>query len=259
MADRRRHNPDYAETVRLIMGYYRCSSCAPQWSTERRQFTRVEANAFFIGVLLDQGQNAQRAWDAGRYLVNNYFTETENFWHEISATHSNTIKSICRTGYNGKAFALRYQVNRFPRDLKSVARKIVRDYDSDVRNIWNGVKTSNVDDIYLRLKEFDGIGDALAKMAQFILVRDYGIAGGERAKRYMSVKPDVHLRRVLFRLGITEHQTPKSTIAGADELNLRSPADFDWAVWTIGRKYCRPKNPDCEECPLGSSCQGVGI
>lgn len=259
MANARHHNPDYSEIVRLIMGYYKGNPCAPKWSAERRRFTRAEANSFFIGVLLDQGQNAQRAWDAGRYLVEYYFAETENFWHEISTTNLNTMKSICRTGYNGKAFALHYQVNRFPRDLKSVARKIVRDYDSDVRNIWNGIKTKNVDDIYLTFKEFDGIGDALAKMAQFILVRDYGIAGGKRAKRYMSVKPDVHLRRVLFRLGIAEHQTPRSTIDAAERLHLKSPADFDWAVWTIGREYCRPKNPICEECPLESSCQRVGI
>lgn len=56
--------------------------------------------------------------------------------------------------------------------------KIMGYYEGDVRNIWR-VKHTEVYKIYDRFKEFDGIGDALAKMAQFILVRNYGIAGGK--------------------------------------------------------------------------------
>ena len=104
--------------------------------------------------------------------------------------------------------------------------------------------------------EFEGIGDALAKMAQFILVRDYGIAGGKKSKKYMSVKPDVHLQRVLFRLGISEKKTPASVISSVDNLKLRSQADFDWAVWTIGREHCHAKKePDCSGCPLDRVCE----
>ena len=83
----------------------------------------------------------------------------------------------------------------FPKNLKSAAIKIVEEYESDARNVWNGIDMENVDQIYWRFMEFEGIGDALAKMAQFILVRDYGIAGGNRSKKYLSVKPDVHVRR----------------------------------------------------------------
>ena len=147
------------------------------------------------------------------------------------------------------------RVNSFPKQLRAAARKIVDKYNADVRKIWNNVSKKDVDQVYWRLREFDGIGDALAKMGQFILVRSYGVAGGRKSKQYMSVKPDVHLQRVLFRLGICESKTPSSVIGNTEKLDLRSPADFDWAVWMIGHSYCHASNPNCEVCPLDAVCK----
>ena len=246
---------DRDEAVRIIMQFYQGRRDAPKWSNKRRRFDEIRANKFFIGVLLDQLQSADRAWEGANYLVENYFTETEDFWSEVSGTHLSTIKNICRRGYDGNAFALGVRVNTFPKQLKAAAKKIVSDYDADVRNIWNNVGKEDVDLIYIRFKEFEGIGDALAKMAQFILVRSNGVAGGRKSKKYMSVKPDVHLQRVLFRLGISESETPGSVIENTDSLNLRSPADFDWTVWKIGQLYCHASDPDCMGCPLSSVCE----
>ena len=227
----------------------------PEWSHIRRRFSERKANEFFVGVMLDQMQTAERAWKAGEFLVENYFSNTDNFWREIAGTHHATINRICTKGYHGQAFALGVRVNVFPKNLKSAARKIVEGYDSDVRNVWNGIDMEDVDQIYWRFMEFEGIGDALAKMAQFILVRDFGIAGGKRSKKYLSVKPDVHVRRVLFRLGISERETSASVISAVDDLNLPSQADFDWAVWTIGREHCHASEPDCSGCPLDGVCE----
>ena len=243
----------HEDQVKQIMSYYR--KYGPEWSERRTKFSKKRANAFFVGVMLDQMMPAERAWAAGEYLVENCFQGTDGFWHVISNTHLNSIKGICRTGYHGGAFALGVKSNSFPKNLKSAAKQIVDEYDSDVRNVWNGIDTKHVDEIYKRFIEFEGIGDALAKMAQFILVRDHGIAGGKKSKRYLSVKPDVHVRRVLFRLGISEKQTPASIVSNIDKLNLRSQADFDWAVWTIGRERCHAGEPECTGCPLGRVCE----
>ncbi|MCY4558643.1 MAG: hypothetical protein OXF79_20165 [Chloroflexi bacterium] len=215
----------------------------------------MRANKFFVGLLLDQLQTADRAWQGANYLVDRYFTATGNFWGEISDTHHATVNSICKKGFEGQPFALGLRVNSFPRQLRAAARKIVVEYDSDVRNVWNDVGKEDVDEIYWRLREFDGIGDALAKMGQFILVRSYGVAGGKESKKYMSVKPDVHLQRVLFRLGICASDTPTSVIENTEMLNLESPADFDWSVWTIGHSFCHASNPDCGSCPLDALCE----
>ena len=241
------------DQVGKVLSYYR--NYGPEWSESRKRFSERKANKFFVCVMLDQMMSADRVGKAGEYLVANYFNNTDNFWREIVSNHHATIKRICTTGYCGQAFALGMKVNVFPKNLKSAAKKIVEEYDSDVRNVWNGIDMENVDLIYERFKEFEGIGDALAKMAQFILVRDYGIAGGKKSKKYMSVKPDVHVRRVLFRLGISEEETSASVISGVDKLNLQSQADFDWAVWKIGRDHCHASEPDCSDCPLERVCE----
>ena len=244
---------DRKDQVRAIMSYYRKNPV--KWADERRRFKKRKANEFFVGVMLDQMQEADRAWEAGKHMVKHCFNGTDDFWQEIADTHLSTLKKICRKGYYGQAFALGVKVNSFPRNLKSAARKIIDEYKSDVRNIWNDVDAEHVDKIYDRFKEFEGIGDALAKMAQFILIRDYGVAGGKKSKRYLSVKPDVHLQRVLFRLGISEKETATSVNANVDDLRLRSPANFDWAVWNIGREYCHSREPDCSHCPLEKVCK----
>ena len=253
MGNKRHGKFDRKDQVRAIMSYYRKNSI--KWSCRRRRFTEKKANAFFVGVMLDLKQGTERAWEAGQYMVENYFYDIGDFWKEISVTHLSTIKKICREGYYGNHFALNVTVNTFPKNLKSAAKKIVGEYESDVRNVWNNVDAEHVDEIYSRFKEFEGIGDALAKMAQFILVRDYGIAGGKESKKYLSVKPDTHLQRVLFRLGLAEKKTAASVVANVDNLKLASPADFDWAVWNIGKKYCHSREPDCSNCPLEKVCE----
>ena len=103
--------------------------------------------------------------------------------------------------------------------------------------------------------EFDGIGDALAKMAQFILVRNYGVAGGQDSQHLMSIKPDILVQRVLFRYGLSPKKTAKTVADTVDKLGLDSPADFDAAVWIIGREYCSNTEPDCSGCPLNKLCK----
>ena len=259
MRNRAQPNFDNSNRAENIIRYYKDSPEAPTWSRKRKRFSKDKANKFFLGVMLDQMQPADRAWDAAKHLVKTYFNETDNFWSEIGNTHLASIRRICQTGYNGQSFALNVVANSFPDRLKLAAKKIVSEYDSDVRNIWNGVDKRNVDDIYQRFKAFEGIGDALAKMAQFILVRDYGVAGGRYSKRFMSVKPDVHLQRVMFRLGMCDEESPASVVAITSALKLSSPADFDWAVWRIGQLHCHASNPECCDCPLEEVCDKQGL
>ena len=243
--------------IGAVMSYYReleNNQEAPEWTETRQRFTPSKANSFFLGVTLDMRQPAERAWCAGRHLATNHFKESRNFWDCIANTHLNTIKRICKTGYDEKHYMAGHHANRYPIWLKENAKKIVVKYGSDVRNVWN-VRPEDVNQIYYRFMEFSGIGHALASMAQFILVRSMGVAGGVKNREQMKVKPDEHVRRVLYRLGISGSQDPESTKQDAEGLNLKSPADFDWAIFNIGREYCRPRSPKCSDCPLCDVCE----
>jgi len=251
--------------VNAVMEYYgklaRSSDPNHQWlrwSAKRKRFSLEQANVFFLNQMLDQLGTAGHAQDAAEHLVRSYFRGRKGFWNEILKTHPNTVARICKTGFAGKSYAAYFAVNKFPRWLRSAAKRMVEKYSGDPRKIWN-VSPRNVHRIYERLLEFDGIGENIASMGQFLLVRGYKVAGGKENQSKMSIKLDVLVRRVLARLGIAEDEkqedeklsTAKTAVA---ELDLRSPADFDAALWTVGREYCANTEPDCENCPLNTAC-----
>lgn len=198
-------------------------------------------NAFFLGVMLDQGQLAERAWGGGEHFVKNHFTGGRGIWSEVLAAHPQTVRSICTSGFNGKSYASVYCTNKFPLWLRSAAAEIQDKYQGDPRRLWS-VTPENVNLIYDRFVEFDGIGDALAKMAQLILVRNYRVAGGKKNQSKMSVKPDVFVRRVLARTGIAENENLTHVLSVLNTITMPRPADFDAALWIIGRLWIhKPK------------------
>lgn len=224
------------------------------WSENRKKFSLDEANSFFISVMLDQGQPADRAWKGGKHFVENHFKDSKNFWENILKTPDEDIHEICTKGFDGKSYALAVQVNSFPLRLKKNASFMIDKYHGDPRKIWN-VTPQEVCLIYDRFKDFSGIGDALAKMAQFILVRNHGVAGGKKNQHLMSVKPDIHVCRVLYRAGIIPTELPKDASCHLDKLNLDRPADFDAVLWTIGSGFCDRTAPNCIECPIRRACE----
>jgi endonuclease III len=228
------------------------------WVDKRLRFTITRANKFFISVMLDQGQRADRAWDGGDHMVENHFKHKNGFWYGISETSLGKVTKICKRGYLGKSYASNYNYNKMPLWLKSAANRILAEYNGDPRNIWK-IPQGNISLIYDRLKEFDGIGDALAKMGQFLLVRSYGVAGGQDSQHLLSIKPDILVSRVMYRTGISPSSKVKDVIASTDKLSLSSPADFDAAAWMIGRDYCRKSSPKCVCCPISEGCRRVGL
>ena len=241
-----------------------------EWRKTPKRFTRREADEFFVGVLFDRQQDADRAWDAGRHLVGNHFQggDADDFWVTVSQTSISKVKKVMssgfgRTGVQG-ASKRRWtgpyhrHHNDSAKYLKRNAEIILDQYSGDVRNIWKRVSSNNVDLIYDRFLSFIGIGHALARMAQFILVRDYGIAGGPKSKRFMRVKPDVHVCRVAERLGLVSQGTPRVVVRELDALGLESQADVDLVLFRVGQEYCH-RTPNCGACPLRGTCARRGV
>jgi endonuclease III len=227
------------------------------WSETRRHFTMSTASSFFIEVMLNYGQRAERAWEGAEHFVETHFPE-DSIWKDIAAMHLNRLTPICRGGYEGTGYASRFGFNDFPRYLRENARVIVDKYDADPRKIWN-VTPENVEQIYSRFFQFKGIGQALAKMAQFNLVRSHGVAGGIQSKQYLKAKPDMHVQRVLYRLGLSKSISPSSAIQCIEEAKVSSQADLDAVLFNVGRKFCHKTNPQCKECILNTYCKKVLI
>lgn len=155
---------------------------------------------------------------------------------------------------------MRFAANQFATWLRENACIMIDEYDSDPRNIWNNAK---VDEIREGFEKFSGIGVALSRMATNILVRNYGVADGRQARSQLFLKPDVLLKRVMYRVGFVENENERA-ILNAERIMkqediLRSPADFDAATWAIGRNHCHMNNPDCEGCPISPVCDQIDL
>jgi len=71
-------------TVAQILKYYNAleKNEDPQWvvwSETRKRFTKKSADAFFIAIMLDQGQKTEVSWDGAMHLVANYFQNKRVF------------------------------------------------------------------------------------------------------------------------------------------------------------------------------------
>ena len=129
--------------------------------------------------------------------------------------------------------------------------RIHTEYGDDASKIWEGNPKSAT--VVRRFLRFHGVGIKIATMAANILVRDFKISLSD--KLCIDISPDVQVKRVFARLGlINSNVTNEELIYCARELNPEYPGIFDLSAWEIGRKWCRPTNPTCDECYMESNC-----
>ncbi|PSB02246.1 endonuclease III [Merismopedia glauca] len=85
------------------------------------------------------------------------------------------------------------------------------------------------------------------KTANVVLAHAYGINQG--------VTVDTHVKRLSYRLGLTEHTDPTKI----EKDLMRLLPQEDWENWSIrliyhGRAVCKARKPDCAACQLSELC-----
>ncbi len=90
------------------------------------------------------------------------------------------------------------------------------------------------------------------KTANVVLANAYGINAG--------VTVDTHVKRLSYRLGLTEHTDPIRI--ERDLIRLLPPED--WEEWSIrliyhGREICKARNPACYTCVLADLCPSANL
>jgi len=198
--------------------------------------------AYLFAVILDQSMRAERVWEIP-FLLKQRIGHLDVY--KIAKMSDEEII---------KVFNQKPKLHRFPKTMalriKKACQLLVDKYDGRAENVWNDNPRS--DDLHRRFEEFDGIGQKKASMATNILVRDFGIE--VKDKRGIDISYDIHIRRVFLRTGLVEKDTVDSMVKTARKLNPEYPGILDNPCWVIGRKYCHPRNPKCEKCPLSKVC-----
>ena len=201
-------------------------------------------HAFVLACLMDKKIKAERAW-AIPYKI---YKELKSFdIYKLKEKGKGYYKDL----FNKNKFHI------FNNDMAEVFYngicRIIDKYEGKANKIWNDNPSSAT--VVYRFLEFDGCGIKIATMAANILARQFKIP----MKDYYSIdiSPDVHIRRVLYRLGFIEKNAKvERVIYKARELNPEYPGLIDYICWEIGKNYCKPKFKDCkcENCFMNEVC-----
>ncbi|MBU0894658.1 MAG: iron-sulfur cluster loop [Nanoarchaeota archaeon] len=198
---------------------------------------------FVLACVMDRQIPAERAWRIP-YLISQEIGGYE--FEKFLNLKKEQIKEI----FNKK------KLHRFNDEMAEnfylAIQKIHKDYDNDASNIWKGNQKSAT--IVRRFLEFRGMGVKIATMTANILARNFKIPMEDYI--CIDISPDVHIKRVFKRIGyIGEDSSNDELLYKARELNPIYPGIFDLSCWEIGREWCRPTNPKCEQCYLNEHCE----
>jgi endonuclease-3 len=194
-----------------------------------------DPNAFFIGALVDRLMRSEIAWKLPLELKKRLGTIDP---HKIAQMDVDELASIIRR---------KPALHRLPREIARVLiasmKLLVEKYDGDASRIWDSA--SNYEELKKRLLEFPGIGDKIANMIIRMLNDYFG---------YQFEGVDLPVDRNDIRL---VKRLTGGTLTPKEFARLifpQNPYLADDVMFYIGRNFCRPTNPKCEECPLNRYC-----
>jgi endonuclease-3 len=208
---------------------------------EAAEIITKDPYAFCIAICLDRGTKVETIW-----------TIPYDIQKDLGHLNPRLINAMPL----GQLEALFKRLPRHPRYLsdapktiQELTRIVVEDYEGDASQIWKGKKAIQVN------RKFDsifGVGPGIASMAVLLIEMAFPIRFEDREN--MDIKPDVHTKRVLFRLGASTSKTEPAALEATRRMNPAFPGKVDSALWEIGRRWCRPTDPDCIKCPVSQVC-----
>lgn len=203
----------------------------------------IYPHAYVLACLMDRQIKAERAWKIP-YIVCNKF-------------ETNRIDELAQIDI--KKYISLFELEKIHRFNKSMAEifyhavvKIQNDYEGNASKIWKD-KPSSASVVY-RFLEFKGSGIKISTMAANILARQFKIPFSDYYS--IDISPDVHIKRVMKRIGyVPENADNDMIIYKARELNPEFPGIIDFSCWEIGRNWCKPTDPDCDNCIVKNECK----
>ena len=200
-------------------------------------------HAFVLGAIMDRQVKYERAWIIPYKIRKRLGDFSMNALAELSLRDIRRLMS--------EPEPLHRFVEIMSKNFYAAIERISRTYQGDASRIWLGNPSSA--DVVYRFLQFNGVGPKIATMAANLLVRVFKVPLSEYSS--IDVSADVHVRRVLERLGLCEGgASVVQAIYKARALNPGFPGIIDSPLFDIGRNHCRPTNPACGECAMNGIC-----
>lgn len=200
------------------------------------------SHAYVLACVMDRQIKAERAWIIPFRISEVIGSKSFEAFLELDQDNLRRIFDDNR-------------LHRFNSDMARffflAIRRIHDLYQDNASNIWSNNPNSAT--IVKRFLQFDGIGIKIATMATNILAREFKIPMKDHV--CIDISPDVQVKRVFKRLGLMSLEAGNDVlIYTARELNPSYPGIFDLSCWEIGRNWCSPQKPKCDDCYLNGNC-----
>ena len=209
---------------------------------ENRTADQKEANKFFIGAMMDRQMPSGAVWEKTAELTQEFLRNPANIWEEILSMPESKWK---RAWQKHKFHRF---VNGMSKCIRDNAQKMVSEYQSDARNIWQLQSKRQIEE---RLEEFSGIGPALRDMILGALQDTKQI----NTKEPLNIKADVNVCRVLGRVFQGNFCKSDEAIHLTKKMHPKNPWALDNPLYWLGKNLCSAKNPNCKECYLAEQCE----
>lgn len=203
--------------------------------------------AFLIAACLDRGTKSEIIWTIPHDL-NSELGHLDV--RKVAAMSLTDVDTVVRRLPRKPRY-----VSDAAQTILELSRLIANEYDGDPRQFMSSCSTEEFQN---RLQSIKGVGPGLASMTVQLVLRVYGPVFRFMDLSNLDIKPDVHTRRVLFRLGVIKSKTDEAAVAGARQLDPESPGTLDAPLWWIGHEWCYANGPNCIECPVSAYCDFAG-
>ena len=200
-------------------------------------------HAYVLACVMDRQIKAERAW----IIPYRFSQKLDGFqFSKLSSLSEDQIRKLM-----SEPEPLHRFVDEMSKNFHLAVKTIESKYSGNAENIWSDTPSSA--ELVYRFLELRGVGQKIGTMAANILARDFKIPLKDRYSIDISV--DVQVRRVFERIGFVEQGcSNEQIIYRARAINPEFPGLLDFPAWEIGRLWCRPTSPDCDNCHMASAC-----
>ena len=199
--------------------------------------------AFLIACCLDRGTKVETIWTIP-YDLRQKLGALDIV--DIAATTPRHLDAVIRSLPQRPRWA-----NDAPRTILDLSRMIRDRFDARAENMWNDRSPAQFEG---DLRSIHGVGRGIASMTTNLLIRRYDNVFSNDLHT-VDIKPDIHTRKVLYRLGIAANDSDITAVEAARQLNPPFPGALDGPLWWVGRQWCHRSTPDCEACALVHRCK----
>ena len=200
---------------------------------------------YVLACLMDRQIKAEKAWVIPQKIFDILHTSDFNELQKVP------LKKYVKI-FNEN------NLHRFNDSMANIFYSGIQDiknkYQGKASNIWLNEPSSAL--VVYRFLEFKGCGIKIATMTANILARQYKIKFSDYYS--IDISPDTHIMRVMSRMGYVPNDSSREmVIYKARELYPEFPGIIDFPCWEIGRNWCKPKEPDCNNCIVKNECKRI--